>query len=135
MTFTHYRMAADGTLRTATEREWSADSSCRIARDRATATVDTRLTTEDDEVNLTATWHRDPPDEGRRYANRWLHHDPDGGRWSVEFGYDGRWWCLFGPDGTPWGNLLQNTIAGSLTEATEYIARCIARTKDLDRTQ
>ncbi|MGI5243174.1 hypothetical protein [Dactylosporangium sp. CA-139066] len=134
MALTHYRMGADGELRSATERAWSAAGTCRIARDRATATAEMHLTTDGDEVTLAVTWRREPPDEGR-YGTRWTYHDAHGGRWSVEYGYDGRWWCLFGPDGIPWGSLLQNAIAKSLTEATEYIARTIARARDLERFQ
>ncbi|WP_431728532.1 hypothetical protein [Verrucosispora sp. TAA-831] len=125
-------MAADGTVRRVTEREWTATCSVRIARDRSTAAASAHLTTKGDEVKLAAIWHREDPKEwGNRYATRWNHRDADGGCWSVEYGYDGRFWCLFGPEGSPWGHLLTNTISSALAEATEYMARTVARARDL----
>jgi hypothetical protein len=125
----HYIQTADGSIRTAVEREWRAAVTCRISSDRASAAVAVTLTTEGDEVTLGATWLREPPDDAR-YATLWSHRDPAGGRWSVEYGYDGRFWCLFGPCGSPWGRSLGSTIAGSLADATEYMARAVARAKD-----
>ena len=133
MGYVRYWQDADGVLRSAVAREWSAAGTCRIARNRSTATVEMRLTTEGDEIALTVAWERQPPDEDRRNAICWRHHDPEGGRWSVEYGYDGRFWCLFGPDGSPWGDVLWSTISMSLIKATEVIARRIAYYKDWER--
>ncbi len=136
MGFQVHRLDAHGGIQAVAQREWIATgATCKIHRPRnrhsTSATVIVRLAAKDAEVSLLAVWNREEPDEGRN-ANRWVHRDQDGGRWSVEYGYDGRYWCLFGPGGTPWGELLQNTIAGSLNEATEYIARAMARAKDFD---
>lgn len=137
MTGARHVQRDDGSVRVIQRRTWTlADATVRIARDRSTAVAAVQLATDGDELRHTATWHRQAPepwDPCQRYARAWRHHDENNGRWSVEYGQDGRWWCLFGPDGSPWGKLLDNTLTGSLTEATEYIARLHAAVRDDNR--
>lgn len=129
----------DGTLSTWTEREWTSRArKCTIDRRRPAHTfakVHVTLTADGNGwVDLTATWHRDPPYGDRQEISQcWYFHDTDSGRWSVEYGYDGRAWVLFGPAMAPDGYPLDRTIKGSLIEATEYIARNIGRAEDEGR--
>ncbi len=114
-------------VRTMSADGWDlAEASCRFARDRSTAQVAVRLRNDgDDDVSVSVTWTRETPDTeaGHKIARVWRRVDPDGGRWSIEYGYEGRWWILFGPNGSPWGELLAPVLAGSLIEATEYAVR------------
>lgn len=134
MTGTRHVQRPDGSIAALRRRTWTlADATIRIARDRSTAVVTIKLATDGDELHHTATWYRQPPNPwntSQRYARTWTHHDEDNARWAIEYGYDGRWWCLFGRDGTPWGKLLDNTLRGSLAEATEHIARLHAAVRD-----
>jgi hypothetical protein len=135
---THHVLGADGVTRIWTEREWTAKGkTCTIDRRRPAHTIakaHVTLTADSNGwVQVTATWHREPPyDSYDKIARRWYFHDADGDRWSVEYGYDGRYWVLFGPSGRPDGYTLDRTIKGSLIAATEYIARTIARGQDAE---
>jgi hypothetical protein len=135
---THTVHHADGTISTWIEREWTAGGQrCTIDRRRpshTTAKAYVRLTAEGNGwVDLTTTWHREPPYSSyQEFSRCWWYVDSDGGRWTVEYGHDGRRWVLFGPAMAPDGYPLDRTIKGSLIGATEYIARNIARAQDAD---
>lgn len=112
----------------------TVDASCHFTTDRAgkrsAANVAVLMIHEGRDFESEVTWTREVPDADVGYKNArvWRRTDSEGGKWSVEYGYDGRWWVLFGPDGSPWGELLASSLANSLIEATEYAVRVGART-------
>ncbi len=74
------------------------------------------------EFRTNVAWTPDKPQPGHTIRRTWRHVDPDGGRWTIERGYDGCVWMLFGPNGDPWGYRLLTTIDHSLGEASVWVA-------------
>jgi hypothetical protein len=97
-----------------TPDHWNGTVSFHARRkDKLASVTLTRLPDGEQDVTVIR-WSPDAPYPGHKICRAWRHFDREGGRWSVEYGYDGRWWVLFGPDGSPFGDV---TLARRTEEA------------------